>query len=101
MARRGESVAQMVREIRDRVAPAKLELLELMKYFKEAFHLSIGQVKPICGWYPDGWKECSDVHLNDYLWPEIVANQDKWDQGDKDKGNECHEAKKRGRGQVP
>ena len=79
MARQGDTAPQMLREVERRLAPFPPHFLTLVRYLREAFSLSVGQVKSMSGWLPNGFGELSDSELNEILMPEIMRNRDEWD----------------------
>jgi hypothetical protein len=65
MARSGEKPSGMLRYL---VLDLKIEQqLELMKYFTEAFDVSLGEVTAISGWWHDDSAELNDNDINHYI----------------------------------
>src|SRR5712691_62310 len=79
MARKGYTVPQMLREVMRGAGPVMPHELALAQYLREAFGLTLAQVKPIGGWYPDGKGELSDAQLHEFIMPEILKNRQEWD----------------------
>ena len=61
------------------LGPAKPHTLLLANYLREAFGLSLLEVKAIGGWSLDGDGELSDDRLNELLMPNIMANRAWWE----------------------
>jgi hypothetical protein len=79
MARASHTVPEMLREVSRNLGPETAHELTLAQYLREAFALTLAQVKPIGGWYPNGEGELSDPQLNDIIMPEIAKNRQQWD----------------------
>ena len=79
MARKGDTVPQMLREIIQRLAPAKPHKVTVIKYMRKAFALRLQQAGPIAGWSSDGTGELQDSRLNELIMPEILKNRQEWD----------------------
>src|SRR5436190_16350874 len=78
LAQDGRPVPELLREVARRLSPQVLHPLTLAKYMREAFGLSLLEVKPIGGWSWEGRGELSDDQLNDLVMPSIVAHRDRW-----------------------
>ena len=55
------------------------QLLEWAKQMRNAFCLSLPDVKTIGGWSPDGTGELKDAQIDGFLIPAIEKNRDLWD----------------------
>ncbi len=65
MANSGEKPSDMLRYL---VLDLKIEQqLELMKYFTEAFDVSLGEVTAITAWWHDETAELNDNDINHYI----------------------------------
>ena len=53
---------------------------EIVRYFREAFRLTLPQAKPIADWLVYGSNEQSDSELHNLVWPYIEANREVWEQ---------------------
>jgi hypothetical protein len=53
--------------------------LTLANHLRQAFGLTLVQVKAIAGWYPGGKGEVSDAQLHELIMPEIIKNRQEWD----------------------
>jgi len=79
MAQEGRTVPELLREITNQLSSSSLHPLLLAKYMREAFGLSLLEVKPIGGWSLGGCGELSDDQLDELLMPGILANRDWWE----------------------
>ena len=80
MARAGATVPELVRELIRSLGPETPHVLTLAKYLREAFGLTLLDVKPLSGWLVDGTGELSDFQLNEFILPEIQRHRSEWDQ---------------------
>ena len=65
MASSGNKPSEMLRYL---VLDLKIEQqLELMKFFTEAFNVSLGEVTAISGWWHDASAEMNDNDINHYI----------------------------------
>jgi hypothetical protein len=80
LAHEGQTVPELLRDINSRISLGKWNPLSIAKYMREAFGLSLLEVKPIGGWSLEGDGELSDHRLNELMMPAIVANREWWDQ---------------------
>jgi hypothetical protein len=80
LARNGATPAQIMHRLVDRLPPADRHTVDLIRYMRQAFGLSLAQAKPIAGWAPNGTGELKDSRLNELLMPDIQANQGRWAQ---------------------
>ena len=71
MASRSSTVKAMVNEIRDHLATDDGLALVADRYFKEAFLLRLGDVRPIEGCYCLGGKVYSDEEIDRIILPRI------------------------------
>jgi len=78
VARGGGTAAQMLRDLNRRLAPEEAHPLTLIKYLRQAFHLTLQEASPIAGWSVDGPGELSDWQLNGLVDPAIRKHQDEW-----------------------
>jgi hypothetical protein len=79
LVQEGRTVPELLRDISTRLSLAKLHPLLLAKYMREAFGLSLIDVKAIGGWSLEGDGELSDDRLNELMMPAIVSNKVKWE----------------------
>ncbi len=79
LAREGRTVSALLEEITNRLGLSGSHPLLLARYMREAFGLSLLEVKPIGGWSPGGSGELSDAQLDELLMPGIDANRDWWE----------------------
>jgi hypothetical protein len=77
MADEHRSIAEMVRAILPGRPSTAEGTFEVVRYFREAFALTLPQAKPIADWLVHGGGEQSDLH--DLVWPYIESNQASWD----------------------
>jgi len=71
MANSGKKPSDMLRYL---VLDLKIEQqLELMKFFAEAFDVSLGEVTAVTGWWHDATAELNDNDINHYI-SEVVGN---------------------------
>jgi hypothetical protein len=74
--RHSRSAANVVRAI---VESTPGYFLEWAKLLRAAFDLSLGQVKTIGGWLPDGTGELNDDQLDYFFVPAIESTRSSWD----------------------
>ncbi len=79
LAQEGRTVPELLRDIATKLSVAKIPTLLLAKYLREAFGLSLLEVKPTGGWTLAGTGELSDERLNDLIMPAIKANRYWWE----------------------
>jgi len=80
MAREGATVPQMLRDLIRNLGQDAPHVLTLAKFFREAFALTLLDVKPLGGWSADGKGEFSDSQVNEFILPEIRRHRHEWDQ---------------------
>jgi hypothetical protein len=78
LARDGATAAQIMHTLVQRLPAADQHTMDLIKYMREAFGLSLAQAKPIAGWAPNGTGELNDSRLNELLIPDILGNKGRW-----------------------
>jgi hypothetical protein len=78
LARNGATPAQIMRTLVGRLSPADTHTVNLIRYARAAFGLSLAQAKPIAGWAPNGSGELKDARLDELLTADILANRDHW-----------------------
>jgi hypothetical protein len=79
MAKKGLTPSQMLRAIVNKISPNVPHKLELIRYMREAFCLSLQQASPIAGWVADGSGELNDSGLDGFTMPEIAKNRRNWE----------------------
>jgi hypothetical protein len=79
LAQEGRTVPELLRDIPTKLSPAKVHTLLLAKYMREAFGLSLLDVKPIGGWAFGGTGELSDARLNELMLPAVNAKRPWWE----------------------
>jgi len=72
-------VADMVRAIRPDVASTVTDPVEVLRYFRDAFELTLAQVKPIADWLAYGGGELDEAELHNLVWPCIAGRRDSWE----------------------
>jgi DNA integrity scanning protein DisA with diadenylate cyclase activity len=78
MARRGESVAMMFKELTARLGSASI--VTILDYMRTAFHLSLTEAKPIGALSRMERREIVDeALLNKLVMPEIEKHRSEWD----------------------
>jgi hypothetical protein len=70
MAHERRPVADMIRAVQPERHP-----VNVIRDFKAAFGLSLGEVKPIVGWLLHG---LSDAWIQDLVWPCVDARRSDW-----------------------
>ena len=78
MAGEHRPIGEMVRTIlsmRDFTLSGPIEVL---RYFREAFGLTLPQAKPVADWLAYSGSEATDADLNSLVWPFIKCNRDTW-----------------------
>jgi hypothetical protein len=78
MAGERRAIGEMVRKIlsmRDFTVSGPIDVL---RYFREAFGLTLPQAKPVADWLAYGGSEAPDADLNSLVWPFIKCNRDSW-----------------------
>jgi len=80
MASLGATVRAMVDEIRSYLATDDGLALVADRYFKEAFLLSLGDIRPIEGSACLGGKVYSDQEIDRLMLPRIESTQHLWEQ---------------------
>jgi hypothetical protein len=81
MASRGTTVRAMVDEIRSYLATDDGLALVADRYFKEAFSLSLGDIRPIEGSACLGGKVYSDEEIDRLMLPRIEGTRHLWQEG--------------------
>ena len=71
MANEHYVLADMVRAILSRTSSTGGNPIEVLRYFREAFGLTLAQVKPIADWLAYERNESSDSELHTLVWPCI------------------------------
>src|SRR5687768_14063456 len=79
MASAGATVSQLLRETIRRMPSNQQGTLYLVKYFREAFHLSLRSVAPIGGWDESGKGEITDERIEELLRPEMQQTRELWE----------------------
>jgi hypothetical protein len=82
MARSGGTPSQIARELFRYIDSQPHPQLAALKYLREAFALSLRQVKPLGGWSTDGTGELTDEQLDALLQPELEQTRTQWDAHD-------------------
>jgi len=78
MAAEGRSIAEMVNSARSANGSSVLHAVEVLSYFREAFGLTLAQVKPIADWLAYGGGEAAESALHDLVWPGIEWRREYW-----------------------
>ena len=79
MARRGESAAAMVRHLTGRLGSGA-HVTDLIQCFRDAFCLSLAEVKPVAALTRSADREVIDEEqLNRLVMPEIERHRTDWD----------------------
>jgi hypothetical protein len=77
MARRGDSVGTMFREVKKRVGP---DIVSILEYMRSAFCLSLVEAKPIAALSRTDGRELEDeLQLHQSVMPMIEKHRDEWD----------------------
>ena len=80
MARRGESVASMFKELKDRLAP-DASIVTILDYFRSAFCLTLAEAKPIAALSRSERREVEDEErLDELVTPAIAEHRSEWDE---------------------
>jgi len=74
MARQGRSPSEMVRELKRRLG-METHVLTLLSYFRQAFHLSLAEAKPIAALSRNESREVEDATLLDELLSPAISNR--------------------------
>ena len=78
MARQGDSVAMMFRELKTRLGSDSI--VPLLEYTRSAFCLSLAEAKPIAALSRTGQRDIVDESLlNELVMPEIEKHRSEWD----------------------
>lgn len=80
MAHRGESIRMMIEEIRNHLGTNDGLAFVIGRYFKEAFYLTVGDVRHIGGCICVGGKSYDDNQIDELLLPLIAASKQKWEE---------------------
>lgn len=81
MARGGHSPRDMFRLLK-KVLGSDSHILTILKYFRQAFGLSLSEVKPIAALSRNEKREIeNDDLLNELLIPKIMERRNEWDVG--------------------
>lgn len=83
MALAGDAPSRILHELVRRLGPARPHPVTLINYMRDAFRLSLQQVKPVAGWASRqaGLAEgLSDAELDEFVAPEITKNRPAWEQ---------------------
>src|ERR1700676_765239 len=79
MARQGRSPSEMVRELKRRLG-MQTHILTLLSYFRQAFHLTLADAKPIAALSRNEQREVEDEPLLDELLsPAILNHRTDWE----------------------
>ncbi len=77
MARRGDSVGMMFKELKSRLGP---DIVPLLEYMRSAFCLTVAEVKPIAALSrTDGRDVADEVLLQELVMPVIEKHRGEWD----------------------
>lgn len=79
MARQGRSASEMVRELRRCLEP-EAYIVMVLNYFREAFRLTLADVKPIAAFTRNKQREIeNEARLDALLVPAILKHREDWD----------------------
>ena len=79
MARQSRSPSEMVREAKRRLG-GDTHILALLSYFRQAFHLTLAEAKPIAALSRNEQREVEDELLLDALLsPAILSHRSDWE----------------------
>ena len=79
MARQGRSPSEMVRELKRSLA-VEAHIVTLLSYFRQAFHLTLAEAKPIAALSRNEQREIEDEPLLDELLsPAILNRRSDWE----------------------
>jgi hypothetical protein len=73
------SVAEMARAILPKMSSGGGNAIEVLRYFREAFCLTLAQAKPVADWIVYNRTESSDSELHKLVWPCIESLRAFWE----------------------
>ncbi len=79
MAAKRSPVADMVRAVRPGRDSTSRNAVEVLRYFRAAFDLTLAHVKPIADWVAYGEDESDEEELHRLVWPCIEAGRGSWE----------------------
>jgi hypothetical protein len=78
LAQERATVPELLRDIATQLSLSNSHTILFANYMRQAFGLSLLEVKPIGGWSLMGEGELSDDKLNEIMMPHITANREWW-----------------------
>ena len=72
-------VAAMLRTALATEISTTLTPIDVVRYFREAFGLTLAQAKPIADWFAYGGGEMADAVLQELMGPRIESTRGSWE----------------------
>lgn len=79
LGRAGASVSEMANEASRNCQDPEIEPMYILLHLQNAFFLTLGEAKPVVGWWPKGEGELNSDDLDRLVLPHILRNRPKWD----------------------